>query len=28
VYGQKLNWRNGQTTLTLAGEDVAVIEMK
>ena len=28
LYGQKLNWRNGQTTLTLAGEDIAVIEMK
>jgi hypothetical protein len=28
IGGQKINWRNGQTTLTLAGEDVAVIEMK
>jgi len=27
VYGQTINWDNGQTTLTLAGEDVAVIEI-
>ncbi|MBW7991811.1 MAG: hypothetical protein FVQ84_17585 [Planctomycetes bacterium] len=28
VHGQKINFRNGQATLTLAAEDVAVIEMK
>jgi hypothetical protein len=28
VHGQKINFPSGQATLTLAGEDVAVIEMK
>lgn len=28
VHGQKINFRNGQAILKLAGEDVAVIEMK
>ena len=26
VHGQTLKWRNGQTTITLDGEDAAVIE--
>jgi hypothetical protein len=28
VHGQKINFRNGQATLTLDAEDVAVIELK
>ena len=27
VHGQTINWRGGQTDLTLDGEDVAVIQM-